>query len=60
MENSLDFRNNWEHETPLYNSYHLNPVDMSYNFSYDTGDSIFLVRMGSTLKETLVKFWALS
>merc|ERR1711892_118210 len=27
----------WELETPLYNFYNLNPIDLSYNFSYDTG-----------------------
>jgi hypothetical protein len=32
-----DKANDSELETPLYNFYNLNPVDMSYNFSYDTG-----------------------
>ena len=31
----------WELKTPLYNFYNLNPVDMSYNFSYDTGQDYF-------------------
>ena len=38
-ENNLskDQEKDWELETPLYNFYNLNPSDMSYNFSYDTG-----------------------
>ena len=37
MDNkSKDQEQDWELETPLYNFYNLNPVDMSYNFSYDT------------------------
>jgi hypothetical protein len=34
---SKDKAKDWELEKPLYNFYNLNPVDMSYNFSYDTG-----------------------
>ena len=34
---SKDMSEDWELETPLYNFYNLNHVDMSYNFSYDTG-----------------------
>ena len=34
---SKDMSEDWELKTPLYNFYNLNHVDMSYNFSYDTG-----------------------
>jgi hypothetical protein len=41
---SKDKAKDWELENPLYNFYKLNPVDMSYHFSYDTGQESFFTK----------------